>query len=68
MNEESHSLERSYRRAAAGLGLIAGGWLVAILLGRRADDLPVVWAIPVGAALLAIFFYSQSRRVGNNQE
>lgn len=68
MSEESVSLERGFRRAAAGLGLVAAGWLVAILFGRRPDDLPLAWAIPAGAALLAIFFYSQSRRVGKNQE
>lgn len=68
MNEEQQDLNRGFRRAATGLGVIAVGWILAIMLGERVDDSPLVWAIPVGAVLLGILFYSQSRRVGSSQE
>jgi hypothetical protein len=68
MTEDQEDLNRGFRRAATGLGVIAIGWVLAILLGERPDDSPLVWAIPVGAVLLGILFYSQSRRIGSSQE
>ncbi|MFZ4792546.1 MAG: hypothetical protein ACOYLN_00315 [Blastocatellia bacterium] len=67
MNEENENLDRGYRRAASGLCIVAIGWILAILFGRRPDDSPFVWAIPIAAALLSTVFYSQSRKIGNSQ-
>jgi hypothetical protein len=67
MIEENVKLDQGYRRAAAGLCIVAIGWILAILFGRRPDDSPFVWAIPIVAALLSTVFYSQSRKIGNSQ-
>jgi len=68
MDEDQQNLKRGLNRAAAGLGIVALGWTIAVLLGHREDDSPIVWAIPVVAALFGLALYSQARQIGTSQD
>ncbi|MFM8393824.1 MAG: hypothetical protein ACKOB4_07845 [Acidobacteriota bacterium] len=68
MSEDQQNLKRGLNRAAAGLGIVAIGWAIAVLFGHREDDSPIVWAIPVVAALFGLALYSQARQIGSSQE
>jgi hypothetical protein len=68
LNEEQQTLKRGLNRAAAGLGIVALGWTLAVIFGQREDDSPLAWAIPVVAALFGLALYSQARKIGTSQE
>lgn len=65
MSEEPHQLGHAYRRSAIGLGIVAVGWTLAILLGRGNEESPLVWLIPIAAAALSVVCYSQARKAGD---
>jgi len=66
--EEKPESSRALYRSALGLGLVAIGWTLAIVLGRQEDDSPVVWVIPIAAALFGGALFVQARRPGDRQE
>ncbi len=66
MSEESPKLGYAYRRSAIGLGIVAVGWTLAILLGRGNEESPMVWLIPIAAAALSVVCYSNARKAGHS--
>ncbi len=65
MSEDHQQFVSAFRRASIGLAVVAVGWVVAISLSDRSGESPLVWAIPVAAAILSFIFYSQARKDSN---
>ncbi|NDD65891.1 MAG: hypothetical protein EBZ36_18230 [Acidobacteria bacterium] len=68
MSRDESGPDRGLYRAAAGLGLVAIGWTVAIVTGRPEEDSPFVWVIPIAAAIFGVALFRQARRAGRKQE
>ena len=76
MNDEQNTsdlpdppdLPRAYRRAGIGLAAAAVLWIVAILISSRLEEGNTRWLVPIGAALLSVFFFSLYREAKDSEE